>query len=83
MEQILIYATILAPIVAGLVQISKGYIGAEGKLIPLVALSIGITIGCLYGLTVAGDTVLYTWAGGIAGMTSVGVYELSKNNKSE
>lgn len=81
MEQILVYATILAPIVTGLVQITKGVVGANGKLIPLLSIAIGITVGLAYGWTVGGEAVLYMWGGLLAGMSSVGVYELVKNNK--
>lgn len=81
MEQILVYATILAPIVTGLAQITKGVVGANGKLIPLLSIAIGITVGLAYGYTVGGEAVLYMWGGLLAGMSSVGVYELVKNNE--
>lgn len=80
MGQILVYATILAPIVTGLVQITKGVVGANGKLIPLMSVAIGVAVGLAYGWTVDGEAVLYMWGGLLAGMSSVGVYELVKNN---
>lgn len=81
MEQILMYATILAPVVTGLVQITKGLVGANGKLIPIMSIAIGITVGLAYGYTVGGEAVLYMWGGLLAGMSSVGVYELVKNDR--
>lgn len=79
MEQILLYATLLAPIVTALVQGAKKFIPAEGKEILVIAILLGTTCGAMYGLTVAGtDIVLYTWGGFIAGLASAGVFELVK-----
>ncbi len=84
MEQILLYATILAPIVAALVQVAKKYVPAEGKEILVIAIGLGALCGAMYGLTVAGtDIVLYTWGGFIAGLASAGVFELFKPKKDD
>lgn len=76
MEEILILATVIAPVTTGLVQMVKS--ATQEKLhnyLPLLSLVIGLLIGL--AAVPFGDVELYArlWAGGIAGLGAVGLYE--------
>lgn len=76
MKQVLFLATIVAPIVTGLVEIVKRTVVLKNNYIPVVALVCGVLVGFLMQpLFPDVDLYLRLWAGGIAGMTSVGLYE--------
>ncbi|EQB4889909.1 hypothetical protein ACYK6Z_000180 [Enterococcus faecium] len=47
MLKLLAVATVLAPVVSGIVQIMKKYTIAEGKLLPVLGVFCGIFIGGL------------------------------------
>lgn len=78
MDSILLFASILAPIILALVEAAKQTFGIRSNLIPLTALVIGLFVGFLaYPLTdLALDMRL--WAGGLAGLASVGLFESGK-----
>ncbi|WP_186579906.1 holin [Aquibacillus kalidii] len=81
MDQVLSFATVLAPIVSALVQLVKKTINVEKTYIPLISLLIGMLLGVLaYSFT---DMVLVSrlWAGGIAGLAATGMFELVKKRK--
>lgn len=82
MLKLLATATALAPIVAAIVEVMKRYTGAEGKMLPILGIFAGIAIGGLWGLSFAQtELVAYLWSGLIAGLASVGVFELVKKDK--
>ena len=80
MDKILTCATVLTPIVAGVVEILKRFTPATGKVLPILGVISGVAIGALYGATInGGDIAVFMWAGAISGMSAVGVYELIKS----
>lgn len=76
MIQMLALVTFVAPVVTGLVEIVKRAVALKNNLIPLVALVVGVVVG-FAAQPIFPDVDLYLrlWAGGLAGMTSVGLYE--------
>lgn len=76
MVQVLLLSTVVAPVVTGLVEIFKRAVAFPTNYVPLVALVLGIVVGFV-AQPIFPDVDLYLrlWAGGIAGMTSVGLYE--------
>lgn len=76
MVQVLFLSTLVAPVVTGLVEIIKRAVTLKNNYIPLVALVCGVAVGFL-AQPIFPDVDLYLrmWAGGLAGMTSVGLYE--------
>lgn len=76
MTEVLIFATVLAPIILALVELVKRSVPVPKNLIPLIALVIGVLIGfAAYPFTeLALD--LRLWAGGLAGLASTGLFEL-------
>ncbi len=76
MENILFFATVLVPIITALVQVVKSTVALPKTLLPLIALIIGLAIGFLASPFTDLTFDLRLWAGGIAGLASVGFFEL-------
>lgn len=76
MTEVLVFATVLAPIILALVELVKRSVPVPKNLIPLIALVIGVVIGfAAYPFTeLALD--LRLWSGGLAGLASTGLFEL-------
>jgi hypothetical protein len=81
MEQVLIFATILAPIIIALVQLVKVTVNFPKNLIPVTALVIGLAVGYLAAPFTDLDVILRLWAGGFAGLSATGLFEIG--NKRE
>lgn len=78
MEQVLIFATILLPVVTALVELAKKTVKIPKNLIPLLSLILGLIIGIVAYPFTDLDTVLRLWAGGFAGLAGTGLFELIK-----
>lgn len=76
MTEVLLFATILAPIILALIELLKRTAKIPNNFIPLIAFAVGIFIGFVaYPFTdLAVD--LRLWAGGLAGLASTGLFEL-------
>ncbi|MDO6451707.1 holin [Oceanobacillus profundus] len=81
MEQVLIFATILLPVVTALVELIKKTFSVKNNLIPLISLLIGIIVGTVAYPFTDMDTVLRIWAGGFAGLAGTGLFELVKQRE--
>lgn len=88
MTEVLIFATILAPIILAVVQLFKKSFNIKNNLIPLIAFAAGLFIGFAASPFTDLDLVLRLWAGGLAGLSATGLFELvdkqdgySKENK--
>lgn len=79
MEQVLIFATILAPIITALVELVKRSVSIPKKAIPTISLVIGLAVGvAAYPFTEL-ELVLRLWSGGLAGLAATGLFELAIN----
>jgi hypothetical protein len=77
LTDVLAYASVLAVFVLALVQLVKNNIAMPKNLIPFVGLVIGLLIGAAaYPFTELG-LVLRLWAGGLAGLSATGLFELA------
>ncbi|AYP68455.1 holin [Exiguobacterium phage vB_EalM-137] len=76
--ELLLLVTLIAPVIIGLNEVAKQSINIPKNLIPLVALFIGILVGILAAPFTTVDIYVRIWAGAIAGLTSVGLYESGK-----
>ena len=76
MAEVLMFGTILAPIITAVLQALKTSIALPKNIIPLLALVIGLVIGFLANPFTDLSTELRLWAGGLAGLSSVGLFEL-------
>lgn len=80
-DNVLAFATVLAVFVLALVQLVKGTVNLPKNILPLIGLIIGLAIGAVaYPFTDLGLT-LRLWAGGLAGLSSTGLFELAFNKR--
>ena len=82
MQQILITAGIVAPIISAIINVVKTQFKLDGKQVSALALGLGIIVGIAYAATIVhGDYAAYGWGGLIAGLSAIGYYELDFKNK--
>lgn len=79
MFEILAGATLIAPVIMGVVQAVKKAGNISKRYLPLVAIAIGMILGGL-ALFIDPSLSVRLWAGGISGLASVGLFELGKNS---
>ncbi|ETT46262.1 holin [Paenibacillus odorifer] len=77
LTDVLAYASVLAVFVLALVQLVKNNITMPKNLVPFVGLAIGLLIGAVGYKFTELDLVLRLWAGGIAGLSATGLFELA------
>ena len=80
MKEVMIFATLLSPIVLALIEGAKRTVTIPKNYIPLTAFVVGIFIGFLAEPFTNLDTVLRLWAGGFAGLSATGLFELIKKS---
>lgn len=83
MTAVILFATILTPIVSALVEVVKKAVNVPNTLIPLIALLIGVLLGFVSTPFTDFDHVLRLWAGGLAGLAATGLFELVKQRDGE
>ncbi|MGR6899532.1 holin [Rummeliibacillus sp. BSL5] len=74
---ILALASVIAPIVMALVELVKRSITTKKNYIPLIAFAMGIFIGIVSFPFTELEVTLRLWAGGIAGLASTGLFEIT------
>ena len=80
MNEVLIFATVLAPIILAVVQLIKQTVNIPKNYIPLIAFAVGIFIGFAASPFTDLDVVLRLWAGGLAGLSATGLFELGNKH---
>lgn len=75
-------ATILSGVTLGVVQAIKQASKINTKLLPLVAILVGMILGSL-AIFLDADLAMRMWAGGISGLAAVGLFEGIDNIKKE
>ena len=78
MAAVLIFAGILTPIITALVEMIKKAVNVPLNFIPIIALLVGLLIGFAAAPFTDLDYVNRFWAGGLAGLASVGLFEVVK-----
>ncbi|MDQ0205830.1 holin [Alkalicoccobacillus murimartini] len=81
MEIILMLATLISPVVLALVELVKRTVNLPKKYLPLLALALGLFVGGLSFPLTDLDLATRLWAGGLAGLSATGLFELSKNRE--
>lgn len=76
MTEVLIFATVLAPIILALVQLAKKTVDFKNNLVSLIAFAVGLFVGAAAAPFTDLDIVLRLWAGGLAGLSATGLFEL-------
>lgn len=77
MEAVLLFATILSPVVAALVELIKQTVNVQKNYLPLIALVIGLLVSFVAYPFTDMELVLRLWSGGFAGLAATGLYELT------
>ncbi len=74
MNEILLAATIIAPIATGLTQVVKKATNVSDRYIPFIAVILGMVLGGL-AMFLDLEIGIRIWAGLIGGLASVGLFE--------
>ncbi|SFG73491.1 holin [Sporolactobacillus nakayamae] len=81
MTEVLMLATLLLPMITAVTELVKRTVSIPKNTVPAIALGVGVLIGlAAYPFTDL-ELVLRLWAGGLAGLSSTGLYELALNNR--
>lgn len=83
MTDVLIFATVLAPIILALVQLVKKTVNVKNNLVSLIAFAVGLFVGVVAAPFTDLDIVLRLWSGGLAGLAATGLFELMDNQDGE
>jgi uncharacterized membrane protein AbrB (regulator of aidB expression) len=75
MEQVLLFATLISPIILALVELVKNTVKMPRNYVPLVAVIVGLLVGFAAQPFTELDLVLRLWAGGLAGLSATGLFE--------
>lgn len=76
MQEVLLFATLISPFVLALVELVKNTVRMPKNYVPLVAVIIGLGVGYAAQVFTDLDLVLRLWAGGLAGLSATGLFEL-------
>lgn len=76
MTDVLIFATILMPIVLGLTELAKRTVNLPKTYVPLIAFAVGLFVGFAASPFSDLEIVLRLWSGGLAGLAATGLFEL-------
>ncbi|MEK3772785.1 holin [Paenibacillus sp. FSL R7-0048] len=77
LDNVVAFASILAVFVLALVQLVKNSINIPRNAVPIIGLLIGLFIGVVAYPFTELDLVLRLWAGGLAGLSATGLFELA------
>ncbi len=81
LNDVLAYASVLAVFVLAVVQLVKNTVNLPRNLLPMIGLLIGLLVGAIaYPFTYLNLT-LRLWAGGLAGLSATGFFELAFNKR--
>lgn len=76
MEEVLLFTTVLAPILTALVQLVKKTVNMPTNIVPAVSFVLVIVLGAVAYPFTDLDLVLRLWAGGLAGLAANGLFEI-------
>ncbi|OMF89623.1 holin [Paenibacillus sp. FSL R7-0333] len=82
MDHVLAFASILAVFILALVQLIKNNTRLPRNSIPFIGLGIGLLVGAVAYPFTELELTLRLWAGGLAGLSATGLFELAFNNRS-
>ncbi|MEC0234475.1 holin [Paenibacillus kribbensis] len=77
MNQVLAFASTLAVIIIAVVQLVKNTIKVPVNIVPVIGVVTGLGIGWLAAPFTDLDLTLRLWAGGLAGLSATGLFELA------
>ncbi|MEK5032535.1 holin [Paenibacillus sp. FSL R7-0302] len=81
LNNVLAFASVLAVFVMALVQLVKNSVNLPRNVVPAVGLAIGLLVGAAAYPFTDMDLILRLWAGGLAGLSATGLFELAFNKR--
>ncbi|ASA26280.1 holin [Paenibacillus donghaensis] len=81
LNNVLAFASVLAVFVMALVQLVKNSLVLPRNLVPAIGLVIGLLVGAVAYPFTDMNLVLRLWAGGLAGLSATGLFELAFNRR--
>jgi len=81
LNNVMAFASVLAVFVLALVQLVKTTVNLPKNIVPLIGVVIGILVGAAASPFTELDLVLRLWAGGLAGLSATGLFELGFNKR--
>ena len=81
LEQVLLFSSLLAPLVTAFMELLKRTFSIPKKYIPICSFFVGLFIGLLAAPFTDMGPELRLWSGGIAGLAATGLYEIGKKGK--
>jgi hypothetical protein len=79
LNQVLLFTTILSPILTALVGVIKTTVKVPDNYLPAISIVVGLVIGLAAQSFTDLDMVSRLWAGLLAGLGGTGLYEVFKN----
>ncbi|MET3504926.1 holin [Halalkalibacter oceani] len=76
MEPVLLFATVISPIILALVELLKRSVSLPKNIVPLVSLIIGLIVGAASYPFTELELILRLWAGALAALAATGLFEL-------
>ncbi|MCA1021784.1 holin [Halobacillus litoralis] len=76
MAQVLMFATVISPFVAGVLEVVKRMAALPKNYVPLIAFLVGMGIGAASFPFTDMNIALRLWAGAGAGLSATGLFEL-------
>lgn len=76
LNNVIAFASVLAVFVLALVQLVKTTVNLPKNIVPLIGVVIGVLVGTAASPFTDLDLVLRLWAGGLAGLSATGLFEL-------
>lgn len=83
MQDVLLFASVIAPIIFALVELIKRTVTFPKNYVPLIALVIGLAVGFAAQPFTDLDLVLRLWSGALAGLSATGLFELFNKREGE
>lgn len=81
LDNVIAFASVLAVFVLALVQLVKKSVNVPKNILPLIGLLIGLAVGAVAYPFTDLDLTLRLWAGGLAGLSATGLFELAFNKR--
>jgi hypothetical protein len=79
LNQVLLFTTILSPILTALVGVIKTTVKVPDNYLPAISIVVGLVIGLAAQSFTDLDMVSRLWSGLLAGLGGTGLYEVFKN----
>ncbi|GIP48372.1 hypothetical protein J53TS2_19630 [Paenibacillus sp. J53TS2] len=81
LTNVLAFASVLSVFVLALVQLVKTTVNLPKNLIPFIGVVIGVLVGAAAYPFTEMELALRLWAGGLAGLSATGLFELGNNRQ--